>query len=300
MSSTTRLSVAWFMAAWLCGFTAVAATEDTLTAAKELYATAAYQDALGMLDRLKAAEPSADDAVEIDKYRAFCMFAMGRTADAEQVVADILARRPRFRLDERDASPRVVAAFREVRKRQLPLLLEQAYTRGREGYDRKQTETAMQQFQLVLELADDADAPKDLQLLKDLRILASGFLNLAEARKSAAEPAPPPAPPPAPTPVTRPFYTAADADVTPPVVINQEMPPWPSDIQPVNASGILEILISEKGEVETAAIRAGMHPVFDALLLRRVKEWRYRPATLASRPVKYRKLIAIKVKEPGF
>lgn len=299
MSTTKRATAAWVMAAWVCGMTVIAATEDTLAAAKELYGTAAYADALQMLDRLKAGNPSADDAIDIDKYRAFCMFAMGRTADAEQVVVDMLTERPRFRLDEREASPRVVTAFRDVRRRQLPLLIEQAYTRGRGAYDQKQADAAIEQFRLVLELADDADAPKDQPMVKDMRVLAGGFLNLLETSKAAAPPPLPPVEPPAPLPIARRFYTAEDANVTPPVIINQEMPAWPSYLQFVNAKGMLEVLIDEKGEVETATLRVRIHPVFDTLVLDRTKGWRYRPATLAAQPVKYLKRIEITFKPPG-
>ncbi len=304
MSSTMRFTIASLIAVTLCSVAARAATQDTLAAAKDLYATAAYQDALQMLEKLKPADPASDDAVETSKYRAFCLFALGRTADAEQVVTDILGSRPRFRLDEREASPRVVTAFRDVRRRQLPVLLEQAYTRGRDAYDQKQTDTAVQQFRLVIDLADDPDTPKDQQLIKEMRVLAQGFLDLAEATKrppvQPAAPAPAtPAQPPPPPPVVRPFYTVDDAGVTPPVAINQQMPAWPLNVPPLrNTTAVLEVLINEKGEVEAAVMRTPTRTIYDAMLLQRAKQWQYRPATFESRPVKYRKMIQITLQAP--
>jgi hypothetical protein len=103
MSKTSASAIAWVIGMCLFGAMAMAFGEDTLAAAKDLYGAAAYQDALSMLDRLKAAGPPAEAAQEIDKYRAFCLFAIGNTHDAEQAVADIVVAWPRFRLGEGEA-----------------------------------------------------------------------------------------------------------------------------------------------------------------------------------------------------
>jgi len=297
MSATTRLTIAWMIAACLCGGSAIAAGEDSLPAAKELYGAAAYHDALDMLDRLKVTSPPADAALEIEKYRAFCLFAMGNTRDATVSVTIIVTTWPRFRLDEREASPRVVAAFREVRQAQLPALAEQAYARGRDAYEASRTGEAVEQFRLVLDLANDPDAPADQPLFKDMRTLASGFLDLVEAAKAAADAkaaaiAETP-PPPAPAPVIKPYYTVDDADVIRPVAISQELPPWPSSVRVVNAKGVIDLLINQKGEVEAATMRAHLHPEYDALLVARAKAWRYHPAMRNGEPVKYLKRIEI-------
>jgi hypothetical protein len=240
--------------------------------------------------------------LEIDKYRAFCLFAMGRTADAEQVVTDMLVARPRFTLQEGEASPRVQAAFQAVRRAQLPGLMEKAYARGRDLYERKQLQPAAEQFHLAVDLFNDPDTPKDQPLARDVQTLASGFLTLieasqaAEAAKPASAPPPPdPTPPDPPPPVARPFYTASDKDVVPPVPIKQDVPTWPAGVRMIHAKGVLELAIDEKGEVESAVLRVRIHPLFDALLLERAKQWRYQPATRESRPVRYIKRMEILV-----
>ncbi len=309
---------------------AAARAQDTLAAAKDLYGSASYQDALTLLTKLKTPQTPPEVTLEIDKYRAFCLFAMGKNADAEQVVRDMLLAQPRFKLTEGEASPRVQAAFEGVRRTQLPMIMERAYVRGRDSYDRKEMQQAAEQFRLVVDLFNDPATPKDLPLARDTQTLASGFLTLIEASQSAAaaKPAPAPAAPPAEPkppdpkppdpkppdpktpdpkpqdatspPVARTFYTAADKDVVPPVVITQDLPSWPSGIHMVYAKGVLELAISEKGEVESAVLRVRIHPLFDALLLERAKQWRYQPATRASRPVRYMKRMEIIVDPSTF
>ncbi|MGE5360171.1 MAG: energy transducer TonB [Bacteroidales bacterium] len=303
MSRTARWMIAALVAmVWCVAGPATARAQDTLAGARELYGSAAYQDALQVLEKLKAAAPAPDDAFEIEKYRAFCLLAMARTSDAEQVVAQMFETRPRFVLDEREASPRVVAAFRDIRRRQLPTLVQQAYTRGRDAYDQKRFEAAAEDFRLVNELAADPDVPADRQLIKDLQTLSAGFLALIDASKPEPPKPPPVAPPPVvdpPSPPPRPFYTTVDRDVTPPVVINQEMPPWPSGYRIFQAKGLLEVLIDEKGQVESATWRTRIQPLFDAAVLERAKTWQYRPATRAGQPVKYLKRVEIATQPPA-
>ena len=59
--------------------------------------------------------------------------------------------------------------------------------------------------------------------------------------------------------------------------------------------GILDVTIDEQGRVISAAIRVGLHPLYDSQILLAAKEWRYQPAMLNGRPVKFRKIIQINV-----
>ena len=198
-----------------------------------------------------------------------------------------------------EASPRVRAAFSDVRKRLLPELAGARYLEAKATYDRKDYATAGQQFKALLALLDDPDMGGRLA---DLRTLASGFADLA-----AAAAAPPPAPKPEPlaaAPVVPPapkvdpnrIYTMLDADVLMPKVIRQEMPPL---LQSMKAQardrGIIEVVIDEQGRVTFAAVRSSVHPMYDASLLSAARDWRYQPATFAGKPVKYRKMIQINV-----
>jgi len=152
----------------------------------------------------------------------------------------------------------------------------------------------------VIALLDDPDveaARKD-PAFADLKTLAAGFLDLA---RSALAPPPPPKPEPAPAPAAPPvprIYGGDDTSVTQPVVIRQDIPPWPRlPVPPVvpKIKGLLEIVIGENGEVESAVLRRPMNKVFDESLLNAARRWKYQPATKDGKPVKFRKLIEISV-----
>ena len=80
--------------------------QDPLSAAKDLYASAAYEDALSTLSRLDGAV-APGVARQADEYRAFCLYALGRTREAESIAESIIRREPLARLDAADASPRL-------------------------------------------------------------------------------------------------------------------------------------------------------------------------------------------------
>ena len=77
----------------------------------------------------------------------------------------------------------------------------------------------------------------------------------------------------------------------------QTLPEFPATLT-VNRNGMLEVVIDERGSVESAVIRVSMNPRYDRLVLDAVRSWRYRPATRGGVPVKYRKAMAIAVKRP--
>ena len=87
-----------------------------------------------------------------------------------------------------------------------------------------------------------------------------------------------------------------DTDVLAPVIIRQEVPRLlPMMKQQAHDRGIVEVVIDELGRVTTASIRQSIQPMYDADLLTRAKDWRYQPATLNGKPVKYRKMIQLNV-----
>ena len=91
-----RLAVVLLLLAMPAG--AGAAVQDTLAAARDLYVTADYREALAMLTRLRAAAATPADATEIDQYRAFALFALGQAAEAELVVEGIASADPTWTL----------------------------------------------------------------------------------------------------------------------------------------------------------------------------------------------------------
>jgi TonB family protein len=149
----------------------------------------------------------------------------------------------------------------------------------------------------VISLIDDPDMGGRQA---DLRTLASGFLDLAVAASAPPpdppKPAPAPAVPPAPQPNPNRIYSMVDKDVTPPVIIRQEMPRLtPAMTVHANDRGIVEVVIDEQGRVSGVTIRQSVHPLYDQELMAAARDWRYQPASIAGRAVKYRKSIQINV-----
>jgi TonB family protein len=279
------------------------AQERDLAAARELYASASYDDALVVLNRLRASEHPASQARTIEQYRAFCLLALGRAADAQQAIEAVVAAEPSYQPSESEVSPRIRSAFADVRRRMLPAIIQQKYAEAKAAFDRKAFAAAAAGFSQVLvaltdpAVAADANRPP----LSDLRMLAVGFEELSA---KAAAPPPPPPPPPAPVVATSPpppmpiafrVYSGEDRDVIPPAIINQALPAFQGTVL-VPRTGILEVLISETGDVESAVMTQSVTTGYDRLAVSAARAWRFKPATVNGVPVKYRKVVQISVK----
>jgi TonB family protein len=265
---------------------------DPLGTARELYASARYDEALAVLNEIRSADRRA-----IEQYRSLCLLALGRTPEAEAAIAALITADPSYQPSEAEASPRVRTVFTEVRQRLLPEIAAARYAAAKAAYDRKEWKAAEQRFRDLLTLLDHPDMNGRLA---DLRTLASGFMDLANA--AAAPPpeppkvAPPPAAPPPPSPDPNKVYSAQDAGVVAPAILRQHVPTVPANITAqVRDQGRVEIVIDEEGRVTAVTIRQPMHPFYDQLVLSAAREWRYKPATFKGVPVKYRKTIGITV-----
>jgi len=295
------------------GFVLSAATtavtaQDLLSNAKDQYAAAAYEDALATLTRVEQASP--DVARQVEQYRVFCLFALGRTAEAETSAEAFMRSQPLARLD--DASPRIEAMFLAVRKRLLPSLIRAEYRTARSALDEKnfpKGEPHLIQARKMLAAAQEAGAWDEG--LADLSVLVDGFIELG--RRAAPAPAEAPPQPAAPVatpreadsrpraeaPVAVAIYTTGDEGVVPPVVIDQTLPSLPSALRGImrlaRPTGLLDVLVDETGTVQASEIRQSTHPSYDALLLNASRGWKYRPATKDGTPVRFRKRILISV-----
>jgi hypothetical protein len=273
---------------------------DVVGEARTLYASARYDEALAVLDDLRPTEAPGPvaDLKSIEQYRSLCLLALGRDSEAETAIAAVITADPSYLPSDAEASPRVRAAFSDVRKKLLPEIAAQRYADAKATFDHKEYARATQQFRRVLALLDDPDMAGRQG---DLRTLASGFLDLAIAATPPPEPPKPapvaaPEPPPPPKPDPNRIYTAEDADVTPPTVLRQEVPRLTPTMKPqARMHGVVEIVIDEQGRVAAIAIRESIQPIYDAQLLSKGRDWRYEPATLYGVPVKYRKLIQLNV-----
>lgn len=303
------ITLAWAMAmasATLLG-------QDSLTRAKDFYASAAYEEALAVLDKLHSSTP-AIDSTEVAAYEVFCLVALGRSDDATKAIETMVKNDPLFHPSDAQASPRVRAFFENVRRPLLPDIVRDSYSKGKDAFAKKDMAAATAEFDQVIALIDELGAGADPGLA-DLRTLATGFRDLSKVPEPTPTPtptpaanstdvaAPPtangpmagvtaPAPPAAsPAPDANRVYTAADVDVTKPVAVSKAMPLWNPD-NPVDKvrdfRGTLEILIDEAGNVKAAALTKSVNATYDPQLIRAAQAWKFHPATRAGVPVKFR------------
>jgi hypothetical protein len=303
--STARIRLVVFAAAVSTSLWAPnhALAQDSLSAARDLYTSAAYEDALAVLNRL-APTTQPSDRLALNQYRAFCLVALRRNAEAEQAIEEVLSVEPSYVPSTADASPRLLSAFASGRQRVLPALLQARYAQAKGKFDRQEFAAAAAEFDLIstllntAEMAEAASRPP----LSDIRTLAAGFRDLsARAATPVAPavqvPAPPPQQPPttAAAPRTPRIYNSGEARVSPPIALRQDMPQLPAGVVSC-AQGVLEVIINEFGVVETATIRVPIDPRYDRLVVAATKLWRFQPATIGDTPVKFRKIIGVKTK----
>ena len=191
MSAPARRLIAPFLLAASFAQSAlgqVPGPRDIVGAARDLYASARYDEALAVLNDLRPSDSATAvvDRKSIEQYRSLCLLALGRGPEAESAIAAVVTADPSYHPGEAEASPRVRAAFSDVRRRLLPEIATSRYAEAKASFDRKDHVAAVQQFRQAISLLDDPDMGGRLG---DLRTLSAGFLDLAIAAM-----APPPAP----------------------------------------------------------------------------------------------------------
>jgi hypothetical protein len=311
MRLRTTAALAFVVAGWM-PMVCVASAADTLAQAKELYASAAYDEALAVLDRLQSAAP-VSETTSIAEYRVYCLLALDRRDEARRDIEGILHDNPQYLPSGDQASPRIQSVFRDVRRQSLPKIVMERYAVAKASFERRDPQ-AGPQFDTVLTLLDDPDVQVS-PALSDLRTVVTAFRDLTKAM-AAQTPAPMVARPletsasmaTAPVPAADPrppdaprIYTSADADVAPPIAQTQRIPPWMSGRAGSGQEfhGTLELLIDETGAVMSAAMRTSAHPTYDQLLLRATHEWKFTPARRQGVPVRYLKIVDVHLKPPA-
>ena len=285
--------------------------DDGLAAAKDLYASAAYEDALQMLKRLADSNTggAVDAGMQVDQYRAFCLFALGRTGEAQAVAVDLIRKHPLLAMQADEMSPRVAAMFADARRQVLPALIREKYQSGKTAVARKDFAAAEPDLRIVVSLIDQARALgiKD-DSLGDLGVLADGFLSLVEAatpppqaeaspqsvtKAASGETAAPVA---AAAPARPRTYDANDTDVIAPVLVRQQMPTIPPALvaRVGNKRGVLQVAVDIDGKVVGAQMREPIDDAYDSLVLSAVRSWRFKPATRNGAPVRYTTMIGVK------
>ncbi|MGQ0735644.1 MAG: energy transducer TonB [Acidobacteriota bacterium] len=297
----------WLLVIGVLSPTNVAAQEDTLASARALYTSAEYEAALATLNRMRGSALPAEDYPAVEQYRALCLLALGRATEAEDAIEAVVTAVPSFAPSEAEVSPRVRSAFSEVRRRVLPSVIQRKYAEAKAAFDRKDHTVSLAAFGELLAMMQERDVEPmiDASPLADLRTLAQGFRDLSAtalaAAAAAAAPPPPAAPAPVPDPPAAPsevrrIYSSGESQVVDPVVISQELPPFRG--RPMFATqGVIEVIVDEQGAVESASILTPIGQAYDVLALHAARTWRYKPATVNGTPVKYRKLVQVKIQK---
>jgi TonB family protein len=305
--------------------TLYARAQGELLTVEKLYAAASYEEALALLDEVELV--GGVDTLESAEYRILCLLALEQFERAQIAMEKLVAKYPRYRPDPSRFSPHRREQFEAVRRLVLPRIIQTKYAEARASFDAKDYEDAIGKFEVLLTLMND-DAKNEPQLA-DLRTFASDFLALARltaaadmtgarpvgtsgpatkhgsvSRRSAELAAASTATTGQP-PVTlqetaswgaghASLYDASSSDVVPPVPLKPILPPVSRDVSIVTPSpGLFEILVDERGRVESAFVRRSINSEYDARVLQESRNWRFKPATRHGEPVKFRKLIEI-------
>ena len=289
------------------GVAGAAGQDDPLQAARDLYESAAYEEALSELARVKSSVTAPDAAREADQYRVFCLVALGRTAEAEELAESLVRKDPMMTVNRLDASPRIEAIFATVRKRVLPQVIRDEYRTARSLVSQKSPEAAPRLARVHRMLTEAEKIGAWDETLSDLRTLVDGFLVLSQAA-SASPPVPvkaeaetaetkPSAPPPDPQAV----YSAGDEGVVPPITVSQPAPYVPPPlldlVRRIRRSGIIDVVIDEHGSVQDVSVRQSVNSAYDILVVAAARTWKYRPATRDGVPVRFVKSVVVNAEQ---
>jgi hypothetical protein len=295
MTSTIRCTLAILLLT-----SAGAAAQDSLDPVRNLYASAEYEEALTAIGRLKS-NADVGGVVEIDRYRALCLIALGRSAEADKAIETTVTVDPLYQPAPADASPRVRQAFAAVRRRVLPTVVRSLYASAKAAYDRKAFAEAADGLDKTVRVIDSLEGSNPE--LGDLRTLASGFLDLSKAAIAQASLPPPPAPTPAQASVNVVKSPVALAPAAPlpysnVVAKRQDLPHLPFSLAATKAQyrGAIEVEINEAGNVVGARVIQSVHVLYDPLLLAAAREWKYEPARIDGRPTAVRKRVEVVLK----
>lgn len=289
-------------------FAPAALAGDALSAARAAYRDAAYEDALGALDRMGSDPSGAARSPDAQRLRALCLLALDREPEARQSLRALVQDDPRVSFASADTPPRLRTMLEEARRTVVPEVVRQRYRAARSLFETGAILDAAVGFREALGLAAtlrDGDVADAGSLARELYEVS---LRMAEARLPSASWLPPGVVSPSAaadaaesawSPVAP--ADAAGAVVVPPRAIYQPVKPVPrsGDNAPVVPyRGKVLVIINERGEVENARIAERGNPLFDAVLLESVRLWRYEPASRDGVPVPFTSVALVTMDVP--
>jgi hypothetical protein len=266
----------------------VSAAQTTATLeerVRQLYASAAYEEALAVLGE-------APDTVA-QQYRVLCLLALGRQQEAKAALQTLVAAQPDFGESE-DLPPRVLTMLTEVRQQVLPNVLRTMFASAREHYQKQEYDEARASFERVAEISSHPDL-RTRSEIAEFGLLAGGYIDIlddAQAKQRAA---------------VRPSAGVGSSSSPPattvatqPVAIRQALPAWPSEAGSPDLArvGLLHLRIGAKGEVLSARMIRGMDPRYDVRLVAAARGWQYEPATLNGVPVESESSVEVRLSRP--
>ncbi len=280
-----------------------AAAQDPVKTVRDLYAAAAYEDALAAANRVQGTRPHA-----VEQYRVYSLTALGRHEEAQKAMEALVRADPAYQLDPAETPPRVQDAFSKVQQRLLPVVTRELYQEARGALDRKDRDGAIAQFEKLLAIIDGAGPATPA--MGELRVLADGFLDLSRALPARESVAAGTADEEALGPADAPARDASAAAAPPrapaipetrPVAIEQQIPAWlPNDTLSRRSTfnGAVLVHIGTDGRVDAAEIARPVHPAYDGALLRAARQWRYQPATRNGLPVTSELTVEVTLRPP--
>jgi hypothetical protein len=279
------------------------AQDDPLRTARDLYASAAYEEAFAELTRVGSSVATPTTTREIDAYRAFCLVALGRTGEAQQVAEALVRADPLLSIDQfPDASPRITTMFAAVRRQVLPQLVKDEFRTARalavDGAS--DAKPRLLHVRALLGMAEQIGAFDET--LADVRMLVDGFLELAQTTERRHAPDVTTADVAAPVAVSPPvsaLATATDAGVTAPVAVYQPQPNVPPAlldlVRRLHRAAAIDVVVNERGIVDDVTVTQSVSAAYDALIVATARSWRYKPALKDGVPIRFVSAVVINV-----
>jgi TonB family protein len=278
----------------------VAAQEDPLRTARDLYASAAYEEALAELARVESAASTPGMSRDTGAYRTFCLFALGRATEAQAAAESLVRKDPALSLDQfPDASPRIAAMFTSVRRRVLPQVVRDEYRVARALAAEKapEAESRLRRVRQLLDTVEQIGASDET--LADVGLIVDGFLELARAAEPRNTAAAATAVAAAPEPPAAAVSSSTDAGVIAPTAVFQPQPNIPPAVlnlvRQLHRTSKIDLLINEQGTVDDVTVKEPVNPAYDKLIVAAARTWRYKPALKDGVPIKFVSTVVIDV-----
>jgi hypothetical protein len=203
-----------------------------------------------------------------------------RAADALRRAFDALVlSNPLYELEPQQATPEAVAALRESRRRLLPSIARLDYERAMQSFEMGEYRDAIYAAEGLSRLIEEGDfEPPSPGMRDSVRQL------VARARAALAD-------------EDSRIYTVLDAGVTPPLALGRQMPAAAPAGLSSDAIGKLELLITRDGSVEAVKLHTPLNRFHERMIVSAAKAWRYQPATLDGRTVRYRLFKSVNLPE---